>query len=165
METKGVNTVKEGNTIRFLIVEAMNHAFDVMKKQVPVKKSVTQSISIMDVKPTELIQFMKDNNVPDTASFDGRDNGYDGWDDILLSWQVEVDTTDGDKLAFKKKRFTDISWKYVYEALTNDGYVRQGVCSSLLKQFDNTTLYDMYMNGEWDRIETYYALRFVKSKN
>lgn len=148
--------------MRSLLMSAMSDAIVRLDAQIPQTKKQVRSISIMNVKPIELLQFMKDNGIPDDACFDGRDNGYDAWDDILLSWDVDVPTTDSDKLAFKKKRFTDIAWMYVYQKLTANGYIRQGVNSHLLKQFDDTTIYDMYMNVDWDRIELYYSLRFVQ---
>ena len=33
---------------------------------------------------------------------------------------------------------------------------------NLLKEFDNTTVYDMYINNEIDRLIRYYSLPFKK---
>lgn len=45
-----------------------------------------------------------------------------------------------------------------------NGDKRQGFNSGLLKQFDDTTVYDMYMNDEWDRLVKYYSLPFTIDK-
>ena len=145
-----------------LIIQALNDAFVLLEKQVPQTKKKTESISITDVKPMDIISFMKDNNIPNDACFDGRDNGYDAWDDILLSWEIDVPTTDKDKKEFKIKRFTGISWRFVYDLLTKNGYKRVGYNTGLLKQFDDTTVYDMYINKDFDRLVKYYSLSFNK---
>lgn len=147
-----------------LIIQELNKAKIELDKQVPLTKKKVKSVSIIDVSPLELLQFMKDNDIPDSAYFDGKDNGDNGWSDILLSWQVDVPTTDEDKLKFKRRRFTDIAWKLVYNTLTNSesGYKRVGYNSGELKRFDNTTVYDMYMTGDFDRLVEYYSLPFIK---
>lgn len=144
-----------------LLKTALADALVLLDMQTPTTKLLrTDSKSIMNVKPTDLLQFMKDNDIPDDAVFDGIDNGYDGWDDFVLSWDVKVPTTDADKLKFKRKRFRDIAWKEVYNLLLANGYTRGGYCTSHLKQFDDTTVYDMYMAGDFDRLVTYYSLPF-----
>jgi intergrase/recombinase len=99
---------------------------------------------------------------PNNAYFSGRDNGYDAWDDIVLAWEIDIPTTEKDKLSFKRKRFTNIAWKFVYDLLIKNGYKRVGYNTSLLKEFDDTTVYDMYINEDFDRLVKYYSLPFVK---
>lgn len=143
-----------------LIIEALTEAIILVEKQIPETKKSSRSISILDVKPIDLLSYMKDNNVPDDAEFDGKDNGDDGWNDILLSWYINVPTTDKDKLKYKKTRFNNIAWKKVYELLINNGYKRVPYNTGLLKEFDNITVYDMFINNEFDRLVTYYSLAF-----
>ena len=143
-----------------LLIQALDDAYSLLENQIPLTKKKSESISITDVKPVDLVSFMKSNDIPDDAYFDGRDNGYDAWDDILLSWEVDVPTTDKDKLEFKRKRFTDIAWKCLYDLLTKNGYKRVGYNTGLMKQFDDTTVYDMYMSKDWDRLMEYYSLSF-----
>jgi hypothetical protein len=145
-----------------LIIEALDNAFESLIKNVPLTKKKTEYISILDVNPLELIKFMKDNNIPDNASFGGRDNGYDGWDDICLVWEVDEPTTETDKLKYKKKRFTSIAFQSVYQVLVNNNYKRVGYDSGSLKQFDDTTVYEMYIKKDFDRLVKYYSLPFAK---
>lgn len=142
------------------IIKALAEAMVKLDKQTPSIKKVPRSISIIDVNPLELTQFMKDNDVPDDAHFDGRDNGYDAFDDILLTWTIEVPTTDDDKLKYRKKRFTDIAWRAVFDLLTTSGYKRVGYSTRLLKDFDDTCVYDMYIAKDFDRLVKYYSLPF-----
>jgi len=144
-----------------LIIEALNNAFSLLVKQIPQTKKKMKTVSILDVKPLELISFMNDNNIPNDAYFAGIDNGYDGWNDMVLAWEVDIPTTENDKLTYKRKRFTNIAWKFVYDLLTNNEYIRVGYNSGLLKQFEDTTVYDMYMDKDFDRLVKYYSLPFI----
>lgn len=145
-----------------LIIKALSEAIIVLDKQVPQTKKQTKSISIIDVNPLDIPSFMKSNNIPENAYFDGRDNGYDAWDDILLSWDIDVHTTDEEKLTYKRKRFSDIAFRYVNDSLTDNGYKRIGFNSRLLKQFKNTSVYDMFINKDFDRLVEHYSLYFTK---
>lgn len=97
---------------------------------------------------------MVDNNVPDDAYFDC------DHDSNLLTWEIDVPMSDDDILKFRKKRFTNLAFKYIYDLLISKGYKRIGFNSSLLKEFKNTTIYDMYMNNDHDRLVKYYSLYF-----
>lgn len=146
-----------------LIIQALNEAKQKLDKRIPLIKKKTESISIRDISPLDIVEFMKDNNIPNDAYFDGNDNGDDGWDDILLSWEIDVQTTDKDKLKFSRDRFTSIAFKCVYDLLIKSGYYKRiGFSSRLLKEFDDTTVYDMYMSNDFDRLVKYYTLHFVK---
>lgn len=144
-----------------LITQALNEAFILLEKRTPQTKIKIESISIVDVKPIELVSFMQQNNIPDNATFDGKDNGYDAWDDILLSWEVFVPTTENDKLKFKKEKFTYIAFSVVRDLLKANNYKIVGQ-TQLHKKFDNETLYDMYLEKDFDRITKLYSLSFSK---
>jgi hypothetical protein len=150
------------NNMKELITQSLNDAFGLLERQVPQTKKKTESVSIIDVKPLDIILFMKSNNIPNDATFSGRNNGYDAWDDITLSWEIDVPTTEKDKLEFKRRRFTDIAFKEVYDLLTKNGYKRVGYNTGLLKQFDKKTVYDMYTDNDFDTIVKYYSLPFTK---
>ena len=156
------NSSKENANMKELIIQALNDAFDVLEKRIPLTKKKTKSISIIDVEPINLLSFMKDNNIPNDAYFDGRDNGYDAFDDILLSWDIDVPTTDEDKLKFKRDKFTTIAFRFVFHLLEDNGYKRVGYYSGKLKQFSDTTVYDMYIEKDFDRLVEYYSLAFVE---
>lgn len=155
------NNTTDSTMLGFLKI-ALKDAFDTLEARVPQTKKKVLSKSILDVDPIDLISFMKKNNIPDDAYFDGRDNGYDGWNDILLSWDIDVPTTKEDKLKFKKRTFSDIAFKKIYDLLTVNGYKRVGYNTALLKEYDNTTIYDMYLNNEFDRLVKYYSNPFKK---
>lgn len=142
-----------------LIIQALENCMTKVNKGIPQTKRSYQFMSIKDVKPHELTQFMIDNNVPDDAEFDGSDNGYDGFDDIGLSWDIEVPTTDDDKISYVVNRFNSAAFKYVYDALTTNGYKRVGVNSGELRNFPNT-VYDMYVNKDYDLLVRFYSLFF-----
>lgn len=147
-----------------LLIDALSDAIIKLNKITPQTKNDIKRINIIDVDPLDLPNFMKENNVPDNAYFDGRENGYDGWNvgEVYLSWDIEIPTTEKDKLKFRRNRFTSLAFKFVYDKLTTNGYKRVGFNSGLLKEFNNTTVYDMLNNNEFDRLVKYYSLSFKR---
>ncbi|MDA3780351.1 MAG: hypothetical protein PF487_09080 [Bacteroidales bacterium] len=147
-----------------LIIKALDGAIVKVNRITPTTKKQIKSISIMDVNPLDLPVFMRDNNIPHDACFEGRNNGYDAWDDIVLSWDIDVPTTEDDKLKFKRKHFRRIAFRFVFDLLVKNEYKRIGFGFnySKLKDFYDTTVYDMYMNKDFDRLVNYYFLSFEK---
>ena len=160
-----------------LISKALNDAFTTLENQVPRTKKKTETISIQDVKPSELVSFMKSNDIPNNAYFSGTDNGYDGWNGIVLAWEVDVPTSEKEKLEYKNYRFHNIAFKKVYDLLTTDGYKRtsdrnqgritykkrsnySGISSIIL--FDNKSVYEMYVDKDLDKLLEYYSMYFQK---
>lgn len=154
---------EEHNNMKELIIQALDDAFTKFKKRIPKTKGKINSLSIKDVNPIDLPSFMEENNIPEDAYFDGADNGYDGWDDILISWDIEVPTDEKDKLEFSRRAFDTAAFREVHDSLTNNGYKRVGFNSGLLKKFKDTTIYDMYIDKNFDLLVEYYSLSFKKS--
>lgn len=67
-----------------LIMQVLNEAKIKLEELVPLTKKITQSVSIVDMSVLDLMRYIKDNNIPDSAYFDGRDNWDGAWDDILI---------------------------------------------------------------------------------
>jgi len=145
-----------------LIIKALDDALILLEKRIPQTKKEIKYVNIDDVTPLELIQFMKDNNIPDDADFDGKPNDYDSFDEVCLSFSVDIPTTEKDKLKFCRSAFTSIAWKFVYDLLIKNGYKRVGYNSALLKPFEWTSAYEMYINNDYDMLVEYYSLPFVK---
>lgn len=146
-----------------LIIQALSDAFEKLQKQLPETKRETKTISILDVKPSELMSFMESNNIPKDAYFNGADNGYDAWDDIVLAWEVEVPTSEKEKLDWLKHKFNSFSsWHYVHKLLTQNGYKRIPYDSRNFKQFNDTTVYNMFREKNFDRLVEYYSGHFKK---
>ena len=158
-----------------LISKALNNAFTTLKNQLPQTKKKTKTISIQDVKPSQLMSFMKSNDIPNDAYFTGTDNGYDGWNDVVLAWEVDEPTSEKEKSEYKNYRFHDIAFKKVYDLLTTNGYKRisdrnQGRITyknrsnsiSSIIMFDNKSVYEMYMDKDLDKLVEYYSMYFQK---
>ena len=162
------------DNMKNLISKALNDAFTTLENQVPQTKKKTESISIQGVKPSELMSFMKSNDIPNDAYFTGADNGNDGWDDIVLAWEIDIPTSEKEKSEFKNRRFHDIAFKKVYDLLTTKGYkriserdrdrisYRKVNYPSHLIMFDNKTVYEMYVDKDIDKIVEYYSMYFQK---
>lgn len=148
--------------MRNLIKKALDDAFILLEKRTPQTKKEIKYVNIEDVKPSEFTQFMKDNNIPDDAYFGGEPNGYDSIDNVCLCYDVDIPTTEKDKLRFCRQSFTSIAWQFVYDLLIKNGYKRVGYNTASLKQFNDTTVYDMYIDNDYDMLVKYYSLPFVK---
>lgn len=145
-----------------LIKKALDDAFILLEKRIPQTKKEIKYVNIEDVKPSELTQFIKDNNIPDDAYFGNGLNKYEGCDEVCLCYDVDIPTTEKDKLRFCRSAFTSIAWQFVYDLLIKNGYKRIPYNSALLKQFYGTTVYEMYINNDYDSLVKYYSLSFVK---
>lgn len=145
-----------------LIIKALDDALILLEKRIPQTKKEIKYVNIEDVKPSELTQFIKDNNIPDDAYFGGKPNSYDSFDEVCLCYNVDIPTTEKDKLRFCRSAFTSIAWEFVYDLLIKNGYKRISYNSASLKQFDGTSVYDMYINNDYDSLVKYYSLSFVK---
>jgi hypothetical protein len=165
----------DNENMKNLILKALGEAFTILENQVPQTKKKTETISIQDIKPLELISFMKSNNIPNDAYFTGTDNGYDGWDDIVLAWEVDVPTSEKEKLEYKNYRFQYIFFRKVYDLLIPNGYKRipfqnQGRITykrisnniSSIIMFDNKSIYEMYIDKDIDKLVEYYSMYFQK---
>jgi hypothetical protein len=171
-----LNEQINNNDMENLLKKALDDAFIKLENQVPQTKKKTETISIQDVKPSQLLSFMKSNDIPNDAYFTGTDNGYDGWNDIVLAWEVNVPTTEKEKLEYKNRRFHDIAFKSVYDLLTPNGYKRTSgqqdrnrisykKCSNSISSiilFDNKTVYEMYMDKDFKSLLEYYSMYFKK---
>jgi hypothetical protein len=143
-----------------LITRSLTDAFALLERQVPQTKKQIESLSILDVKPIDLQILLGANNIPEDAWFSGRDNGYDAWDDLLLCWEIEVPTTDEDREKFKRDKFANLAFTFVYKLLTEHNYRRIPCSARSFKRFQDTTVYSMYSNKEFDRLVDYYSLFF-----
>lgn len=76
----------------------------------------------------------------------------------------EVDKTEEEIEKEKIAQFNRRAWTYVYEVLTKFGYKRTPCSTSKFKEFDDTTVFDMYKNKEYDRLVEYYSLRFKRGE-
>ena len=145
-----------------LILSALSVALEKLEKYVPLNKKKESFISLSDVHPLKLQEFMRENNVPEDAWFGGEENGYDGFSDIGLVWYVEVPTSEKERLDYKISGFERIAWFYVRDILLANGYSICSFDTFLLREFKGTNLYTMYTNGEFDRIFKFYSFRFKK---
>lgn len=146
-----------------LLITALNEAYTILENRTPQTKKELKQLTISDVNPLELTKFITDNNIPLDCWFGGIDNGYDGYSDICLNWEIDVPTTEKDKLKFSNDRFRSIAWKIIFDSLTNNGFKRIGVPSHLLSQYSDTTVYKMYIEKDYERLVKYYSLYFVSN--
>lgn len=145
-----------------LIKEALTETFDKLNSLSNEFKISTKSLDIMDVNPLDLVKFMKYNEVPDTAYFDGVPNGYDGYESFCLSWEIQVPKTSNEKQLFRVMTFKTLSNRLIYTIMIKNGYKRVGFNTALLKPFENTNLYNMFIHKEYDKLIAYYSLYYKK---
>lgn len=145
-----------------LIKQALDQAFESVCKMVPLTKKDKRHYNITDVNPTKLLEFMKDNDIPEDAWFSGMPNSYDGLDYPTICYDVEIPTTDVERLGNKARFFDSNHFKFVYKLLIDNGYKRKGFNSGNLREFKDDSVYRMYIAKDFDRLERYFQLSFEK---
>jgi len=140
-----------------LIIGALDIAMTQLDRITIATKTQIQTRSITDVSPWDLTPYMVGAGIPSDAFLDSDDNG-----DVVLCWDIQVPTTAEEQLRYRVRRFPSIAFQCVYDVLMSNGYKRTSCCSSLFKQFGNTTIYDMCIEKDFDRLVKYYSLRFTK---
>jgi len=143
-----------------IIETELNRVFDKLTKQAPTTKAKFHSIDIMDVKPLDLPNFMKENDIPDSAEFEGVDNGYDGYSGFVLGWTTPIPTTEKDRAKWVEERFERYSVTALHQGLVKQGYYKKGFDSILYRQFTKTSLYDKFLNKEFEQIKDYYSTHY-----
>lgn len=144
-----------------LIKQALTEAYELFEKEIPQTKTEIKTV-MLNVEPINIVSFMKDNDIPDDAWFSTAEaEGFCNSSDACLCYRIKVPTTDKDKLKFKKEKFTQVAWKFVYDLLKKNNYKRVGYNTGLLDNFRDTTVYDMYIANDFDRLVKYYSLPFI----
>lgn len=145
-----------------ILIQALDTAFEVMNSVPPQTKRVVKKISIDNVEPLQLQRFIKDNNIPKRAYFGGHGNVEEGESEAFLCWDIEEPLSSVEQRKHDIKKFDRQAWYTVYKWLTNEGYKRCGCNTSEFKQFEDTTILDMYIENDFDRLAKYYSLFFKK---
>ena len=86
---------------------------------------------------------------------------YSTYGDIIAIFDIEVPKTKHDLEIEKEKRFKNKYFKVVYDEMIKNGYKRS-FSSHSLKEFDDTTVFKMFLNKDFDRLVKYFSLFFVK---
>lgn len=141
-----------------IIKTALDKTFDHCKKLYGDHKTVEKSISILEVNPLELKSFMEENNVPDHAEFSGTDNGYDGWNDIVLAWSVKEKMTDQEKNKIYGENFYRISQYHLPKIMRENGYTPVDRISESVSEL----LYEKYIKGDFDDLAELYSFLYKK---
>jgi len=141
--------------MKYLIWGALQQAAAILEKQVPATKLAGKNRRVDGMTMAEVIATYP--TIPAEATFVSDHGG-----NVTLEWSELEPMNEADILKFKKQRFPSIAWSQVYHALTNAGYKRVSVCTSIFKQFDNICLYSIFLLGDAEFFVKYYALRFKK---
>lgn len=139
-----------------IIQEALREANKMLIRKFPVNKTINESCIITGMTLEQVTAYCP--NAPATAYLTTREDE----NEVLLMWEKKIPVTGTDLAKFKQKRFPSIAWQYVYNALTAAGYKRVGFCSSLLKPFDGISLYDKFLEDDFDFFVRFYSFRFKK---
>jgi hypothetical protein len=150
-----------------LIIAALDDYFNYLKEHSPRTKKEEKSIRVDDLKLSEVISLMEKDGIPAEATFTSIGDWLDGNHSPYLSWEVEVPATEEDRLEYLKSRFNGkglirSAWASVRDTLKANGYEHKPYRPDYSEEFGKTTVYDMYMNKEFDRLVKYYSQQFRK---
>lgn len=136
----------------------------------PPKVNQPKEANITEVMPVDIAKFMRDNNIPATADFDGEDNGYDGWEvgTLYLTWTVERLANQSEKDAMVHRRFNANAFPRIAKVMQAKNYKR---LTPTLKEIKKHTVdlegkyikYNYiaaYRAGDFDKLAEYFKLYF-----
>ena len=140
------------------------------KISVPLTKTITKTIAIEDGMNINSLQ-EKISNISKKHKVDEKDIwiSVDEDEDFTLGcntarlcacFKAEVKKSGKDIHLETKKRVNNSSFGIIHRAMTAEGFKRVGFGSNLLAPFDDTTVYDMAIAEEFDRLADYFSLYF-----
>ena len=156
------NNILNNKNMKELIIKSLDEAFEKLAKIAPQAKNVNKQVNIKGLTLGQIQEIIKENNIPINATIEEIEDREKY--EIGILWYVEKPTTNDDILEFMRKDAWGYAFKAVHKALTENGYnyKRVGFGSKILAEFDCTTVYDMYINKDWERLVKYYSLQFKK---
>lgn len=156
------NNILNNKNMKELIIKSLDEAFEKLAKIAPQAKSVSKQVNIKGLTLGQIQEIIKGKNIPINATIEEIEDREKY--EIGILWYVEKPTTNDDILEFMRKDTWRYAFKAVHKALTENGYKykRVGFGSQILAEFDCTTVYDMYINKDWERLVKYYSLQFEK---
>lgn len=156
------NNILNNKNMKELIIKSLDEAFEKLAKIAPQAKNVNKQVNIKGLTLGQIQEIIKENNIPINATIEEIEDREKY--EIGILWYVEKPTTNDDILEFMRKDTWRYAFKAIHKALTENGYKykRVGFGSQILAEFDCTTVYDMYINKDWERLVKYYSLQFKK---
>lgn len=144
-----------------LIKHALDEAYEKALKSASTQKTKKEYkyIEIKDVKPLELSNFMKENNIPDNVYF-STDNNHNGI--VCLCYEVEVNQSDSDKELMTKLIFNALYFGIIHKVMTSNSYTLQGAVLSKYFHFDY--VYNLYMDKNFNELVKYFTVYFEKKE-
>lgn len=100
----------------------------------------------------KLQQYMVKNNIPASAQLIIIDS------DIYIKWEIYIPMTEKEKNNFIEKYVNYREFSKVDDILYEKGYKRKAISRLRLSDFNETTVYHMFIKKEYDRLQKYYSL-------
>jgi len=144
-------------TLDSLIKSALDEAFVKVNNLIPKTKTIEKENLVSGMTVQEIYNYCKNNNLPLSSEIYTNDDG-----DMYISQTLTVPMTDKDIADVKRKKFETLAWKLVFDSLTANGYKRKPLSSSFFKKFDGISLYERYVNGDFENLIEFYSAHFGK---
>lgn len=119
------------------------------------KDAERESEAMISITFADLLKYMEQNEIPPSARIVHETNGF------LLYWTETETTREEDYIKRMKEEvnsqntFSDIA-----KELEKKGYTRTPVWSKSFEPYANTSVYDMYIRGQYEQLKNYYSLFF-----
>jgi hypothetical protein len=143
--------------LKAIILTALHDAANRVEEVIPKHKAVTKYVSVSGLSPMDIPKFMEDNKIPSDATFEGRPNSYDAYDDICLSWVeqgAKLTSLERDKL--KAPEMERLAWVYILKKAAAEGYT----LSKNKTKFAGISIFELYNNGEFETVVDFFAQHF-----
>ena len=104
----------------------------------------------------KLQQYMVKNNIPASAELVVIDS------EITIKWEKNIPLTTKEKEEYVEKCVNYRNFTLVDNSIYEKGYKRKAISRIRLSDFNDTSVYHMFIKKEYDRLQKYYSLFFTK---
>lgn len=153
---------KNIKNMKNLIILALDEAYKRSKKDAPeIKYDVTKSGSISGMTVSQLLSFIKENNINPEAVVSVDTESSDVFISVRLNLYNNIPLTEQEREYAVRGNFDRYAaMGAVRIMLENNGYKSKYVDRDKLMMYKTMSLYDMYMAKEFDFLVNYFSLFF-----
>ena len=148
-----------------VIVEALENLLEELRSQEYTKTIHRKELTSCDINDiiATATYLSEETGVPiDKAYVDYDCDSFVSEMYVVIPIKVVLDGDEKEEAV--KEKFNANAYSRAAKKLKELGYVRHGFPSNLLAEFDDTSIYDMFVNKEFDRLAKYFGLGWSKKK-
>lgn len=148
-----------------IVLDALNQLYIDAVEKCPKFVKKEKRISVLDIKPCGILEFMLKNDIPNESWFIGTPNAYDAYDDFCIEWEIEVPANQKDNECYVRNYFNANAYYRVRKEAIANGYKGRYAVPQCTRD-EYMSVYDMYQNinedGMFKKLDEYFSSLFHK---